>query len=49
MRARQGGMVLHQVCQLLDLEREELVNQLKGGGKSIAEIAEEHGIKRDEM
>ena len=48
MRARQGGMALHQMCQLLDLERDGLFNQLKEG-KSIAEIAEEHGINRDEL
>lgn len=46
--ARQTRMLLHQVCQMLNLDREGLFTQLKEG-KKIVEIAQEQGISRDEL
>jgi len=47
-RARQTRGLLHQVCQIVNLEHEELLPQLKEG-KKIVEIAQEQGVSRDEL
>lgn len=47
-RARQTRILLHQVCQIVNLEHEELLTQLKEG-KKIVEIAQEQGVSRDEL
>ncbi len=46
--ARRTKAALYQVCQIVDLDREELLAQLKEG-KKIAEIAWEQGVSRDEL
>ena len=45
-RVKLTGILLQQVCQVLDLEHEELIVQLKEG-KKIVEIAQEQGISRE--
>ena len=47
-RAGQTRMLLGQVCQIVNLDHEELLAQLKEG-KKIVEIAQEQGISRDEL
>ena len=47
-KARQDRMLLDQVCQIINLDPEELHAQLKEG-KTIAEIAQEHGVSRDAL
>lgn len=47
-RARKTRVLLHQVCQIVNLDREELLSQLKEG-KKIVEVAQEQGVSRDEL
>ncbi|MDY7018697.1 MAG: hypothetical protein SU899_01275 [Chloroflexota bacterium] len=46
--ARRTKAALYHVCQIVDLDREELLARLKEG-KKIAEISQEQGISRDEL
>jgi len=47
-RARQTKLLLHQVCQIVNLDHMGMLAELKEG-KKIAEIAEEQGISQNEL
>lgn len=47
-RAGRTKVLLNQVCQIVNLDSEEMLAQLKEG-KKIVEIAQEQGVSRDEL
>jgi len=47
-RARQTKLLLHQVCQIVNLDHMGMLAELKEGNK-IADIAEEQGISQNEL
>jgi len=47
-RARQTKLLLHQVCQIVNLDHMGMLAELKEGNK-IAEIAKEQGISQNEL
>jgi len=42
-------LVLHSAAEVLDITPAELVRELRDSGKSLAQVAEEKGVSRDEL